>query len=431
MNDNSLSKLLQEIEPKVHNIEDNRVEVKALRDVFNTMQELIELSKTSYNEIFHFYDQDFIIRAIKIGNQNYNELIRQYESAKYLLENNNSNLKELPQYKEALDYINYLYQYLSGLYEKINLDFTKKREDLEIKELLNKYYRILLKKNTFIEDIDEFITFIEFCNIDDVDKLNIYRYIYKLNIKQYTKSMDIKLDDEVTLTDVENLLKRNKELYQNNYLKEDIKLDDYLLNNDVIEESYFENRKIYLYNVINEYYETKKYIEITDYYKEFNKIIELQQEFKKQKVMPKELLFIMDNDESLVRRFIDNTEIKYKNCILKNLLDIENENVLTIHKKKYEKNYIYEKDEFVVKTIYTYLENGKILILGVLSQGENLNDFFDKNKDLFNKSIANIETVDLVNDERDLILNNINIDDLMLNIDLETLDVKREDKNAR
>ena len=334
MNDNSLSKLLQEIEPKVHNIEDNRIEVKALRDVFNTMQELIELSKTSYNEIFHFYDQDFIIRAIKIGNQNYNELIRQYESAKYLLESNNSNLKELPQYKEALDYIDYLYQYLSGLYEKINLDFTKKKEDLEIKELLNKYYRILLKKNTFIEDIDEFITFIEFCNMDDADKLNIYRYVYKLNIKQYTKSMNIKLDDKITLTDVENLLKRYKELYQNNYLKEDIKLDDYLLNNYLIEESYFENRKIYLYNIINEYYETKKYIEITDYYKEFNKIIELQQEFKKQKVVPKELLFIMDNDESLVRKFIDNTEIKYKNCILKNLLDIENENVLTIPKKK-------------------------------------------------------------------------------------------------
>ena len=47
MIENSLAKLLDSIEPRILNIDDNRVELKALKDVQRTMEELIDNSKNS------------------------------------------------------------------------------------------------------------------------------------------------------------------------------------------------------------------------------------------------------------------------------------------------------------------------------------------------------------------------------------------------
>ena len=145
MIDNSLAKLLDNIEPKILNIEENRVELKALKNVQRTMEELIENANDSYHEILNFYDQDFVKRAIMINNSNCEEMIQKYDSSKYLLKTEDSNLKELPQYQEALIFVEDLYKYLYGLFESINLEFEEKKEKLEIQELYNKYYVILKK----------------------------------------------------------------------------------------------------------------------------------------------------------------------------------------------------------------------------------------------------------------------------------------------
>ena len=114
MNDNSLLKLLADVEPKIQDIEENRIEVKALKDVLTTLNELVNGGNMSYDEILDFYDQDFIFKAIKIGNVDSDTLINKYKSSKYLLKNKDSKIKELPQYKESMNYIDSLYQYLYG-----------------------------------------------------------------------------------------------------------------------------------------------------------------------------------------------------------------------------------------------------------------------------------------------------------------------------
>lgn len=435
MNDNSLTKLLEEVEPRIQNIEENRIELKALGDVRRTIQELMDLSRNnSYEEILNFYDQEFIYRAIKIKNDKSKELIDKYHSSKYLLQNKNPDLKGFPQYQEALNYMNFLYEYLLGLSKDINLDFKRKSQNLEIQELLNKYYYILNQNEIFVKNIDEFLTFIKLCDVSLQDKLNIYIKINKANLKQYTKSIKIKLNENIELEDVVELLNKNKEMLQQEYFfNEDLKkkLSEYLEELSEIKEESLKNRKVYLIHKIKDYYDAKKYIEITEFYQEFLKLNELEQEFEKQKKIPRELLFVFKNDKSLVREFLNQTEPKYKNCVLKNLLDIETENILSIPKKKYANIFLYQKDEFVVKTVYTYLEKGKVLILGVLDKGEKLEDFLLKNDVLYKEIFNSIDTIDLINDERDLLLKNIKLEDLMLNIDLETLDIKMEEKNAK
>ena len=230
------------------------------------------------------------------------------------------------------------------------------------------------------------------------------------------------------------MINNNKDLLNKDYEENDsvnLKLDDYLKLVSKIDENILDNRKIYLIHKIKDNYELKKYVEIIDYYKEFLKINNLQQEIYKQKIKPRKLLFVYQDDESIVRKFLDDIDDKYKNCIIKNLLDIENENIITIPKRKYDDIYLYIKEEYVVKTVYSYLDNGKVLVFGVLNKDENLNDFIDKYDSLFRKTLNNIDTIELIDDERDLLLNNKKIEDIMLNIDLDTLDIKREDEYAR
>lgn len=434
MIDNSLAKLLDNIEPKILNIEENRIELKSLKSVQKTMDELIDNAKESYHEILNFYDQDFIKRAIMINHSNYDEIIQKYDSSKYLLNIVNPNLKELPQYQEALSFMDYLYKYLYGLKESIDVDFECKREKLEVQELLNKYYVILKKDNFFIKDIDDFLTFIELNNLNNQDRINIYKLVFNSNVKQYLKTSEILFDDGINIDNIENLINDNQDLLKENYVETDdikLKLDDYLKLISRIDEKSIDNRKIYLIHKIKENFELKHYTETINYYKDFLKIQKLQIEFNKQKVKPRRLLFTYQDDKSLVRSFLESVDERLRNCVLKNLLDIENENILTIPKRKYNDIYLYVKDEYVVKTVYSYLDSGEILIFGVLNIGEKLNDFIEKYDSLFRKTLNNIETIDLIDNERDLLLNNKNIEDLMLNIDLDTLDIKREDKYAR
>ena len=152
---NNLRKLLEVIEPKIQNIEENRVENAALKKVSETMKELVGIG-SSYKEVFAFYDQEFIFKAIKIGNSNADDLIKRYQSAKYLLQNDNEDLQEMPQFKEAINFMEELYQYLCGLKEKITSDYETKNENLEIQEILNKYYGLLNRNDIFIKDIDDF-----------------------------------------------------------------------------------------------------------------------------------------------------------------------------------------------------------------------------------------------------------------------------------
>ena len=430
MIDNSLKKLLENIEPKIQNIEEHRIELKTLDEVNRTMQELMELSESSHEEILNFYDQDFIFRAIKIKNPNFEDLITKFHSSKYLLKNKDIRIKELPQYQESLKFIDYLYEYFKGLYEEIKFDYQTKQKDLEIEELQNKYYLLLNKDNVFIQDIDEFLTFIDIDQVSDLDKLNIYKQICKDNLKQYTKSDKIKLDDNIGLEDVEELININKELLSSDYVETpdlNKELKDYLKEITDVKVDDFVNRKKYLIHKIKELYDNKQYIEVIDYYKDFLKIEELESEFQKQIEVPRKLLFVFKDDKSLVRDFINETTLKYKNCVLKNLLDIENEEKIFLPVKKHLNKYIYENEDYEVKTVYSFVEKGKVLLLGVLNKDEDLDEFLEKNEDLYKETFNHIETVDLINDERDILLKNIKLEDLVLNIDLETLDIKRED----
>lgn len=430
MIDDSLAKLLNDIEPKIRNIEEARIELGALKDVSHTMEELIELGKESYSELINFYDQDFLFKTIKIGNSNANNLIEKYKTSKYLLKNRDPSFQELPQFKDAIIFMESLYKYLYGLYEKIKLEYETKDDNLKIQELLNKYYGLLNRDDIFITNIDEFLEFLDLNSISIEDRFNIYKFINKSNIKKYIKTNDIELKDNVSLSDINKFIKDNEDLLKENVL-ECKSLRELLKEKEKIDVQDFDKRKIYLIHKIKKLLIEHKYIEIIDYYLEFNKLDDYKLEFVKQNVRPRKLLFIPHQGVSLVREYLEHTTSEYKNCVLKNLLDIEQEYGFVEPVMKYDNRYLYINNDFVVKTVYTFLENGNVLILGVIDYKETLETFLEKHENLIKEELKKIELIELNQDERDLILKNIKLEDLVLAMDLDTLDINMEDKNAR
>lgn len=430
MNSN-LKKLLELIEPRIRNIDENRVENVALKKVLETINELVELG-ISYNEIFDFYDQEFIYRAIKIGNSNASEIIKKYQSSKYMLQKDDDNLKEIPQFKEAINFMSELYQYLCGLKEKIKLDYETKSDNLKIKEILYKYYNLLNKNDIFIKNIDEFITFLDLNQLTIDERLDILIYINKCNSKNYVITNDIMLDKNVSLSIIKKILHDNQKLIGQKFNLEQkkYKLSDYLQDNILNIDANLNDRKIYLINEINNLCKNKLYYDTLIYYKEFREIQNIEKELEKQKKCTKKMYFMFKNDKSLVRDYLEKTNLKYKSCVLKNLIDLETKNVFYLPKICYNNMYLYLKSDFVVKTVFTFIDDF-IFVLGVLDKGENIEDFVSKNIYLLDETINNKEKIVKNLDERNLILQDIKLEDLVLSIDLETLDIDVEDKNGR
>ncbi len=432
---NSLAKLLAYIEPKIANIGENRVEIKSLSEVLKTITEIVELGKKSYLEILDYYDQDFIIRCLKIYNETNDDLISKYKSCKYLLENQDNNMKELPQYQDAIKYMDFLINYLNELWQKVTEEYNLKSDNLKNQELLNKYYLILKSDNVFIKDALEFIDFLNKVEFTLEERYEILLYVNRCNIKNYSMNTDSKdmFVNDINFAEVKALLEKNAYLIDKN-MNLNFK-EENIIQDGKINQEYIFNKKKYLLNKIYQLFETFEYDEITKYYKEYKTLDDYEEEFKKQDVSfelnrDKKLIFVMENGKSLVRKYLEECNPIYQGPIYKNLLDIESDKEYKIPDYYYNDTYLYIKPEFVVKTVYTYLKNGYVLVLGVIDRKTPLKTYLYKNRDIL-EVLREKDNLEINDNERDLLLKDLKIDDLVMTIDLNTLDVKMEEENAR
>ncbi len=426
MND-SLVKLLLYIEPKISDIQDIRIETKSLRDVQETLNELIDLGTNSYYDILNFYDQDFIIRTIKISQDATINNVDDYLSSSYLLKTNDINIKELPQYKKAITYMEKLFTYLSNLSHKINLEYESLKEKLEKLEILNKYSIILKKNNIYIEDVDEFLLFLNLIEIPIIDKLNILILINEYNVRNYTITNDIILTKDLYLSDVMRVLEKYRDKINNeDKIKQEYEIDSKIL---FVKKGFkaLDEKKEYLINRIANLYNQNKYENIIDYYQELKEIEIYQKEFEKQKVIynekyAKNLIFLRKNNKLVINEFLNSCLTKYKGCVYKDLLDIESSSDLILPDYIIDNLPIYLKKEFVVKTVYMFLEQGLVLVLGVLEENQDVNKFIYDNLSYIKRYFQQIDYLKNIN-ERDILLKDINIEDLILTIDLDTLNM--------
>ena len=423
MND-SLVKLLAYIEPKILDIQDKRKELLDLESSYKVLKEIIDLGENSYHDIINFYDQNFILNCIKTSNDTYLNNLDLYKSSKYLLKSNNQDLLELPQYKEAINYIEKLFTYLIELYNLTKKKYEDLKEELEQLEILNKYYLIFSKNNIEINDIDEFLLFLQLVDISLNDKLNVLIQVVKFNVRTYTLTNDILLTSDIYLSNIIDTLEKEKDKIDNSLL------DSYSFDNKIIfdDENNLILRQKYLVTKLSSLYNDNNYDELPSYYLLYLEVTDYLKEIEKQKVRynktySKNLIFVRTEKDLLINNYLRKCLTKYRACVYKNLLDIESSNTYVLPDYKYNDKYFYLKKEFIVKVIYMYLDNGNVLIVGVLDKDGNIEEYISKNMVYIMSTIKNIEKLKDKKD-RDLLLKDIKEEDLVLTIDLDTLDME-------
>ena len=423
MND-SLVKLLAYIEPKILDIQDKRKELLDLESSYKVLKEIIDLGENSYQDIINFYDQNFILNCIKTSNDTYLNNLDLYKSSKYLLKSNNQNLLELPQYKEAINYIEKLFTYLIELYNLTKKKYEDLKEELEQLEILNKYYLIFSKNNIEINDIDEFLLFLQLVDIPLSDKLNVLIKVVKFNVRTYTLTNDILLTSDIYLSNIVDTLEKEKDKIDNSLLDSYSFADKIIFDDEnslTLRQKYLVTKLSSLYND-NNYDELPScyllYLEVTDYLKEIEK-----QKVRYNKTYSKNLIFVRTENDLLINNYLRKCLTKYRACVYKNLLDIESSNTYVLPDYKYNDKYFYLKKEFIIKVIYMYLDNGNVLIVGVLDKDGNIEEYISKNMVYIMSTIKNIEKLKDKKD-RDLLLKDIKEEDLVLTIDLDTLDME-------
>ncbi len=423
MND-SLVKLLAYIEPKILDIQDKRKELLDLESSYKVLKEIIDLGENSYQDIINFYDQNFILNCIKTSNDTYLNNLDLYKSSKYLLKSNNQNLLELPQYKEAINYIEKLFTYLIELYNLTKKKYDDLKEELEQLEILNKYYLIFSKNNIEINDIDEFLLFLQLVDIPLSDKLNVLIKVVKFNVRTYTLTNDILLTSDIYLSNIVDTLEKEKDKIDNSLLDSYSFADKIIFDDEnslTLRQKYLVTKLSSLYND-NNYDELPScyllYLEVTDYLKEIEK-----QKVRYSKTYSKNLIFVRTENDLLINNYLRKCLTKYRACVYKNLLDIESSNTYVLPDYKYNDKYFYLKKEFIIKVIYMYLDDGNVLIVGVLDKDGNIEEYISKNMVYIMSTIKNIEKLKDKKD-RDLLLKDIKEEDLVLTIDLDTLDME-------
>ena len=423
MND-SLVKLLAYIEPKILDIQDKRKELLDLESSYKVLKEIIDLGENSYQDIINFYDQNFILNCIKTSNDTYLNNLDLYKSSKYLLKSNTQTLLELPQYKEAINYIEKLFTYLIELYNLTKKKYDDLKEELEQLEILNKYYLIFSKNNIEINDIDEFLLFLQLVDIPLSDKLNVLIKVVKFNVRTYTLTNDILLTSDIYLSNIVDTLEKEKDKIDNSLLDSYSFADKIIFDDEnslTLRQKYLVTKLSSLYND-NNYDELPScyllYLEVTDYLKEIEK-----QKVRYSKTYSKNLIFVRTENDLLINNYLRKCLTKYRACVYKNLLDIESSNTYVLPDYKYNDKYFYLKKEFIIKVIYMYLDDGNVLIVGVLDKDGNIEEYISKNMVYIMSTIKNIEKLKDKKD-RDLLLKDIKEEDLVLTIDLDTLDME-------
>ena len=102
-----------------------------------------------------------------------------------MLKSSDDNVKNLPQYKEANDYILGLINYFKNDKNELLTDIQNLEKICREKEIEKKYFDILTSANPLVDDVLEFREFLDKHVVNDEEKVNILLYTINNNVINY------------------------------------------------------------------------------------------------------------------------------------------------------------------------------------------------------------------------------------------------------
>lgn len=144
---------------------------------------LLDFINCDVKKLNKYEDDRLILTAVG----NIDSKKEDYEAACYLIESNDENVLNLPQYRNAKSYLETLINYLKVTRDKISDHASVLEKECNDMKLNKKYYEILNCDKPLVLEVDEFVDLLNKENITDYEKKEILSYIIKSNVDNYRK----------------------------------------------------------------------------------------------------------------------------------------------------------------------------------------------------------------------------------------------------
>lgn len=181
--DNSVKKLIELLEPLISDLDEKKRLLNEQRSELENVSRMLAYTKDNLDMVGIYADQELILNSLPKIDSNKEE----YRASCYLLNSENEDVKKLPQYAQAHDLICDIIEYFKLYKAELIVETNELDNECYEKELAKKYYNIFSSANPFVEDVEDFNSFIDKYKISDEDKINILMYVVENNIKEYTE----------------------------------------------------------------------------------------------------------------------------------------------------------------------------------------------------------------------------------------------------
>lgn len=204
--------LLIKMQPLVANIEHD----------FNNLQDV----KKSLDDITAI--KEYLIQGnemlFKIGTsrlssylEKFHSTVSEYDANKYILQTNVYEVRNLPQYALAKEYLEKFCKFLLTEYNDTLHNYQDLKKDYDEKEIVNKYVNMLQEGSLFVDNIEEIKILIDVLSLNEYERNNLLIYVLKENSKVYNKSKKNDNFEDDEKKEVLEVIKKNQHLKNSEY----------------------------------------------------------------------------------------------------------------------------------------------------------------------------------------------------------------------
>lgn len=180
MND-IVDRLLGLLKPTINDLDTKKEELLIKSKTLDEISEMLDYIKDDVTMMSKYKNQNLIIDNL----DDIKSTEKEYKACCYLLDCEEQDIKSLPQYLEASNYIERFIHYFKKRKEELMLQVSELKDICDNKELNKKYYEILSNDNSMVNDVTEFRKFLDNQQLYDEEKVDLLVYILKKNVNSY------------------------------------------------------------------------------------------------------------------------------------------------------------------------------------------------------------------------------------------------------
>jgi len=211
-----LKRLLACLETLIVDLDSQREELDRVKEELNNIKDFLAYISNDVKKIGEYVNQNLVHQNLI----NINSEVSEYEAMVYLIDTDNPNIQKLPQYQNALQYMEKVLRYFETLDSKLTDMYKELNDKCHYKSLAKKYHNLFQNEDVYIDDYNEFVNFFLTLEIDNLDKQKVLSYVIKKNVCYYRTNLheEIEIDREQDLRKVQEIIYTNKGLLKDEYL---------------------------------------------------------------------------------------------------------------------------------------------------------------------------------------------------------------------